>query len=86
MKKFRFKYAPAVWVLLILVLLLSVGGLLWNIFNLVEFYSLNHTFKLISYALIVIVCLFLTAFVLSVIFLWELPYKRRYALHLFWIF
>lgn len=68
MKKFRFKYAPAVWILLVLVLLLSVGGLLWNIYNLIEFYSLNHVFKLVSYALIVIVCLFLTVFVLSVIF------------------
>ena len=68
MKKFRFKYAPSVWILLSLVLLLSVAGLIWNIFNLTSFLSLSHTFKIISSAIISIICLFLTAFVLSVLF------------------
>ncbi len=68
MKKFRFKYAPSVWILLSIVLLLSVAGLIWNIFNFVEFLSLSHTFKVISSAIISLVCLFLTIFVLSVIF------------------
>ena len=68
MKKFRFKYAPSVWALLIVVLLLSVGGLVWNIFNLVEFYSLKNTFNLVSYAIIILITLLLTIFVLSVIF------------------
>ncbi len=68
MKKFRFKYATSVWILLVVVLLLSVSGLVWNVFNFVEFYSLNDKFKLISYAVIIVLCLFLTIFVLSVIF------------------
>ncbi len=68
MKKFRFKYAPSVWILLSIVLLLSVAGLIWNIFNFVEFLSLSHTFKVFSSAIISLVCLFLTVFVLSVIF------------------
>lgn len=68
MKKFRFKYAPSVWALLMLVLLLSVGGLVWNIFNFIEFYSFKNTFNLVSYAIIILITLFLTIFVLSVIF------------------
>ena len=68
MKKFRFKYAPSVWVLLAIVLLLSVAGLIWNIFNLLEFLALNNSFKVVSSAIISIVCLFLTIFVLSVLF------------------
>ena len=68
MKKFRFKYAPAVWVLLTVVLLLSVAGLVWNVFNLLEFLALNYTLKLVSSALISLICLFLTIFVLSVLF------------------
>ncbi len=68
MKKFRFKYAPSVWVLLILILLLSVGGLVLNIFNLVEFYSFKKTINVISYAIIILITFVLTVFVLSIIF------------------
>ena len=68
MKKFRFKYAPSVWVLLIAVLLFSVGGLIWNIFNLVELYSFKKTINIISYAIIILITFALTIFVLSVIF------------------
>ena len=68
MKKFRFKYSPTVWVLLIAVLLFSVGGLVWNIFNLVELYSFKKTINIISYALIILITFLLTVFVLSVIF------------------
>lgn len=68
MKKFRFKYAPSVWVLLIAVLLFSVGGLIWNIFNLVELYSFKKTINIISYAIIILITCALTIFVLSVIF------------------
>ena len=68
MKKFRFKYSPVVWLLLAVVLVLSVGGLVWNIFNLVEFYSFKQTFDLVSYGVIIAVCAFLVVFVLAVIF------------------
>ncbi len=86
MKKFRFKYAPSVWILLIMVLLLSTGGLVWNIFNFIEYYSLNNIFKLISYALIIIISLFLTIFVLSVIFYGNYVVKGEYIYTCFGFF
>ena len=65
MKTFRFKYSPLVWTLLVLVLLLSLGGLAWNIFNIVE-YSWADVFKIASFAIILAATAFLTAFAISV--------------------
>ena len=86
MKKFRFKYAPSVWILLSLVLLLSVAGLIWNIFNLTSYLSLSHTFKIVSSAIISIICLFLTAFVLSVLFYGNYIIKGDYLYTCFGFF
>ncbi len=86
MKKFRFKYAPSVWILLSIVLLLSVAGLSWNVFNLVEFLSLSNTFKLISSAIVTLICFFLTAFVLSVIFYGNYVIKGEYLYTFFGFF
>ena len=64
MKSFRFKYSSTVWVLLFLVLILSVAGVLWNVFNLIE-YSWAGTFKIAVYTLLVIMTGALTILVLS---------------------
>ena len=86
MKKFRFNYAPSVWVLLVAVLILSIGGLVWNIFNLVELYSFNNTLKIVSYSLIAFITLCLTVFVLSVIFYGNYVIKGEYLYTYFGFF
>lgn len=60
MQKFRFKYSTSVWVLLSLVLLLTAGGIIWNVFNLIE-YSWAGAFKIVIYAVIICLtaCIFL---------------------------
>ena len=35
-EKFRFKYSTSVWLLLALVVVLSIAGMVWNIFNINE--------------------------------------------------
>ncbi len=52
MKKFRFKYPVIVWILLAAVLLLSVAGLCWNIFNLISVMP-NDVLKQVLYGVIV---------------------------------
>ena len=63
MHSFRFKYSIAVWVLLSLVLALTAGGIVWNIFNLIE-YSWAGAFKIIIYSVIIALtaCLFVFDF------------------------
>ncbi len=65
MKRFRFKYSTAVWLLLSLVVILSATGMFWNIFNIKE-YAWAGAFKITVYALIVLITAFLTVFAISV--------------------
>jgi hypothetical protein len=57
MKKFNFKYPPIAWVLLAVVLLLALGGLGWNIFNLIELWG-GEIVKLASYFIVIIIALY----------------------------
>ena len=66
MNKFRFKYSPLVWVLLVVVLLLALSGLVWNVFNLITYLDFGTTKLIINLLLVVLNALFLL-FVLSVI-------------------
>jgi hypothetical protein len=65
MKSFKFRYSKTVWILLCVVLLLSVSGICWNVFNLFTFIN-EGAFKTISYSLIILLTTFLLAFVISV--------------------
>lgn len=65
MKKFTFKYSIAVWVLLALVLALSIVGIVWNVFNVIE-YAWAGALKITVYALIVAITTFLAVFVVSI--------------------
>lgn len=65
MKTFRFKYSLTVWILLSLVLIFTITGLIWNVFNLIE-YSWAGTFRIVTYALIILIIGFLAVLVLSV--------------------
>ena len=67
MKKFRFKYSPLVWALLIIVVAFSVAGLIMNIFNVVE-YARFGSDKVVTYSVILFLDLILTIFSLSVLF------------------
>lgn len=67
MKKYRFKYNALTWVLLAVVLLLGAGGLVWNIFNLTE-YAETGEFKIIAYAIMILINVLLIVFDLSVMF------------------
>lgn len=67
MKKFRFKYSPVVWGLLGLVIGLLVGGIIWNVFNLVQ-YLWAGTFKIVIYSLIIGLTTLLLVFALSMLF------------------
>ncbi|MBE7087029.1 MAG: hypothetical protein E7369_01865 [Clostridiales bacterium] len=53
MKKFRFNYPTVVWVLIALVCLLSVAGLVWNIYNLIYFFPISVV-KTVGYIIIVL--------------------------------
>ncbi len=65
MKKFRFKYSTSVWLLLALVVVLSVAGMVWNIFNIKE-YMWAGAFKVSIYAIIVAITACLAIFSISV--------------------
>ncbi len=65
MKSFKFRYSKTVWVLLCVVLILSVSGICWNVFNLVTFIN-DGALKTIAYVLIILLTTFLLAFVISV--------------------
>ena len=67
MNKFKFKYSALVYILLILSLALCVAGLVWNVFNAINFAG-NNTFKLISSCVIVALSGALFVLILGVIF------------------
>lgn len=65
MKKFTFKYTATVWALLTIVLVLSLIGLIWNVFNFISFIDAG-AFKITIYLLISVLTAILLVIVLSV--------------------
>ena len=65
MKKFRFNYSVAVWILLSLVLVLTCAGLGLNLFNLIEYSKLGAV-KIALYSVIVLLNLALVVMDVSV--------------------
>lgn len=60
---FKFKYSTLVWILLVAVELLTISGLVWNIYALIETAKLAIT-KTISHSIMIAVTLFLCVFAL----------------------
>lgn len=84
MKKFTFKYSVTVWVLLSIVLILSIVGLGWNIFNLIEFIQAG-AFRIIAYSLICLLTAFLLVIVISVMIYSKYVIKDGYVYSCFGI-
>ena len=68
MKKFKFKFSPLVWTLLFLVLALSIAGLGFNVFNLIN-YIPRGAGKIVVYAVMIVLIIFLMVIDLSIIIL-----------------
>ena len=64
-RTFKFKYSPVVWVLLSLVLALSLSGLAWNAYALIQ-NTWAGGVKIFSHAAMVVITALLIIFVLSV--------------------
>lgn len=77
MKKYPFRYAGAILVLLIIVVLLSVGGLVFNVFSLITFIRAD-TGKAFSYSVMVAVNLALTVFSVALLFNGKYVFKNGY--------
>lgn len=65
MKKYKFNYKPYVYPLLTLALLFSVAGLVWNIFNVTQYFN-KDAFKTVSYFIVGFIALLLALFITSV--------------------
>ena len=65
MKSFRFKYTTLIWILLTAILCLSLAGVGWNIFNVIEFSRLN-AIKTTTYSIILAFSILLCVVVISV--------------------
>ena len=66
MKKFYFRFTPLVWVLLTLVLIFSVGGLIFNTLTLIRSFT-HQTSRIVLNSFLTAFNLFLVAFTISVI-------------------
>ena len=64
MKKFRFYFSPSVWILLILSLLCSFGGIGINIYNLTMARENTIIFKFVAF---LVLCVLLAGLIFSVI-------------------
>ena len=84
MKSFKLKYSPVIWILLALVILLSVCGLAWNLFTIIEFAGLR-TYKVISAGILCALCLALTVLSLSVVFYGKYSIKGNHLYSCFGI-
>ncbi len=79
---FRFAFTPLVWILLIAVLIISIGGVAINVYNAIIISPLDSAFGYISFS---VLCLILSAFTLSVIL--HSKYKiKEGKLHLYFGF
>lgn len=67
MKKFSFKYSALVWILLFAVLILSIIGIGWNIYNIISYIYQNAT-NVIIYSFTIVLIIILLIIDLSVIF------------------
>ncbi len=65
MKKFSFKYSPLAWVLLVAVVALSFLGIVWNVFNLKEYWWAGPV-KIATYFIIIAITLALLVVGVSV--------------------
>ena len=84
MKSFKIKYSPLIWSLLTLVIVLSLCGLAWNVFSMIEFLGLNIT-KVISAGILSVLCLALVIFSLSIVFYGKYIVKGNYLVSYFGI-
>ncbi len=66
MKKFNYTFTLTLKILIWSAIAVSIVGLMWNIFNLVEYFKLGTT-KIVTYSIMVILNVFLLAFTLSVL-------------------
>lgn len=76
MKQFRFKYSPLVLVLIGLVLVISLLGLGFNIFNIIV--TKEQGFKLISYYIIVVLTAFILILAISIAVYGKYKIKNGY--------
>ena len=76
MKQFRFKYSPLVLVLIGLVLVISLLGLGFNIFNIIV--TKEQGFKLISYYIIVVLTAFILILAISIAVYGKYKIKNAY--------
>jgi hypothetical protein len=76
MKQFRFKYSPLVLVLIGLVLVISLLGLGFNIFNIIV--TKEQGFKLISYYIIVVLTAFILILAISIAIYGKYKIKNGY--------
>ncbi|MBR2871094.1 MAG: hypothetical protein IKB98_06960 [Clostridia bacterium] len=65
MKTFRFKYSVTVWILLTVISLVSLGGLVWNIFTIVEYAGISDK-RVVSGAILCLLCLVLLSLSISI--------------------
>lgn len=64
MKDFKFKYSPAIWVLVALVIITSAIGFGWNVFNIIV--TKEQGFKVVSYYIIAVLSLALLVLSISI--------------------
>ncbi len=76
MKQFRFKYSPLVLVLIGLVLVISLLGLGFNIFNIIV--TKEQGFTLISYYIIVVLTAFILVLAISIAVYGKYKIKNGY--------
>ena len=81
MKQFRFKYSPLVLVLIGLVLVISLLGLGFNIFNIIV--TKEQGFKLISYYIIVVLTAFILILAISIAVYGKYKIKNGYLFSYF---
>ncbi|MBR5900499.1 MAG: PH domain-containing protein [Clostridia bacterium] len=67
MKSFKFKYAIAVYVMLVAVIILSIVGAVWNVYSAIEYFGVVQP-KAVSSMLTAILCLVLLIIAFLVLF------------------
>lgn len=77
--KFPFKYSTFIHIALAVVLIASLGGLAWNIFNLISYVYLG-VFKIIMYSVIILLNLALCILALSLIFFGQYVINEKHLI------
>jgi hypothetical protein len=83
--KFKIKLETYLYVLIAIALLISILGLGLNVFNVVEYASFG-AFRVISYLLISVICLFLAVIAVSLLINCSYVIKGEYLISRFGIF